>query len=399
MMTSLRSTLVLLGLGALAANIVIGCSDDSRTGYEPVDEDGGHASLPDTGPAPTSTGDPPPAPKPDSGTHSDAGDAGDGGHEKSDGGDVISDAGPDVAVIDSGVDAGAEGTVCPTKDVVQQQPCGLCGVQYRLCTSSDPSDSSSPNVWQPWGYCQNEVEDGCEPGTTATEGCGLCGSRSKVCQSDCRWAVGACKGEPANACSPGDEDYQIGLSCPVGGRSRTCQNNCTYSPFGACFVRGLPTLTLTNNVGDKIIDQFKLDPNKKIARLDDTCPNATLSGTNTSYQYVVLANPTSSTLTVSVWTGESTKPGAGYIDTVIASYAGGAEPTTDAQRRACVKGRKDGCSDDDPTACLSSWAGLVIDDDTQVTVPANGKVVIYVAAYYDDDFGDYQLTARIDDAQ
>ncbi|MBX3208215.1 MAG: hypothetical protein KF764_24420, partial [Labilithrix sp.] len=366
---------------------------DTRIGYEEPEDGGARVALPDAG-GPSDNDEDPPNPDGGPERRGDSGgasDAGDGGGDP----DFGLDGGVDAEVVDTGTDAGAAGSVCPTKDLVQQQACGLCGVQYRLCAPNDPNDSAAEPVWQPWGFCQNEVKDGCQPGTAATEGCGLCGTRNKVCQIDCRWAVGACKNEPANACSPGTEDYQVGLSCTAGGRSRTCQESCTYGPFSDCFVPGEPTLTLSATAGAKVSGQFKLEAANKLPRLGSSCPTASTNNTTTPYQYVVIANPTTSTIVASVWTSQSTRAGSGYIDTVVAAYAGSTKPTTSAERSACTSGVNDTCyGDDDPTECLSSWGGLVGSD--AITIPPEGKALVYVGAWFDTGVGDYQLTARTD---
>ncbi len=177
---------------------------------------------------------------------------------------------------------------------------------------------------------------------------------------NCQYAVGACKNEPVNACTPGSVDYQPGLSCPVGGRSRTCEPTCTFGDFSACFVPGPPSLTVIPTVGAKATGQFTLAAAKTAPRLSvSTCPNATISSTTTPYQYVTLDNPSASTVKVSVYTGLSVNAGAAYIDTVVASYAGATEPATDPARQACLTGVNDTCSDPAADACVSSWGGLV----------------------------------------
>ena len=42
----------------------------------------------------------------------------------------------DAEIIVIGDDAGPTGTPCATKDAVQQQTCGLCGFQTRVCASN-----------------------------------------------------------------------------------------------------------------------------------------------------------------------------------------------------------------------------------------------------------------------
>ncbi|MDF2695911.1 MAG: hypothetical protein K0S65_4294 [Labilithrix sp.] len=399
-MSSAKSALILLGVSAFAANIVVGCSgDDSRVGYEDLNDSGPGASLPDA--RSPETNDAAPSPQ-DSGRPKEAGDdAGDdSGYEVPD----AADSGETNTVVDGGADAdaggdkGEEGSACPTKDLVQQQACGLCGVQYRLCAPTD-RDAGSPNVWQPWGYCQNELVDGCEPGTTTTEACGLCGTRQKVCQNDCRYAVGACKGEPANACEPGKVDFQDGLSCTVGGRQRTCQANCVYTDFGDCFTPGepdVPSLTVSGTAGQTVTGDFVLTTAEKLPRLSGTCPNADADNAERPSNWIKLINPTGSVLKVTVWTLKSTKPGATVIDTVMASY-GKSFPGTPAKREACIAGVIDGCPDGaagDPGSCLNSWAALY--GANAVAIGANSQAYIWVGGYSDSAVGDYQLSARTD---
>lgn len=398
-MSSVKSALILLGVSACTANIVVGCSgDDSRVGYEDLDDSGLGASLPDA--RPSETPDAGPSQK-DSSPPKEAGDeAGDdSGYDAPD-----ADSGKTDTVPDGGADADAgggmaeEGAVCPTKDLVQQQACGLCGVQYRLCAPTD-RDPGSPNVWQPWGYCQNEVVDGCEPGTTATESCGLCGTRQKACQNDCRWAVGACKGEPANACEPGTVDFQDGLSCTTGGRQRTCEATCTYGPFGACVTPeepDVPSLVVSSTVGGKVLGDFVLTSTEVLPRLGGTCPNADADNPDRPSNWIKLINPTASAVKVTVWTLKSTHADATVIDTVMASY-GKSFPKTPAKREACVAGVIDGCSTSsvgDPTACLDSWAALA--GTNAVSIGANSHAYIWVGGWSDSSVGDYQLAARTD---
>lgn len=389
-MASVKSVIALLGLQALGACIAIGCSS-STNGFEDPAEGG--TVLPNT-PKPDASR----APVKDSGTSVPTKDAEVDEEEDASvivppdasddadmpDSDVMTDAGTDAAADSGALDP--PGSPCATSGLVQQQACGTCGFQTRLC-----SKTGGNLVWQRWGFCQNEVVDGCIPGTTGTETCGLCGTRNRACQSDCHWAVGACRGEPANACKPGRVEFQPGLSCAEGGRERTCGATCQYGDFGPCKTADVPTLVLATTVNGETSADFTLAADAKIARLTGTCPNASIGTSMTSYNYITLVNPTAQAAVVQVWTGvPSTDPGADNIDTVIASYAGGTIPTTDAARKSCVKGVNDFC-DDDP--CDLGSAGLV--GSNSVSVPANGKAVIYVAAYAGSVVGGYKLTARI----
>lgn len=386
-MSSARSVLVLLGLGAVAANAGIGCSSTPGVGFEEVEEATVPASLPEAGHSgDSSTATDASRPPEDATSDALVVDAS---------ADAPMDSAPDADAEagppDASADAGAEGTPCAANGAVGKESCGLCGFRTRLCASNAPGN---PNVWQPWGFCQSEVVGGCFPGSSSTESCGKCGTRARVCQMDCQYAVGACKNEPANACTPGTVDYQLGLSCPAGGRSRTCEPTCTFGVFGACFVPGEPTLTVIPTVGEKATGQFKLVLATATPRLSGTCPTGSVGNSATAYQYVILDNPSANTVKVSAYTGLSTNAGAAYIDTVIASYPDATKPATDVARKACVKGVNDSCSDADADACVSSWAGLV--GANAVTIAPNSKVLVYVGAYFANADGDYQLTARTD---
>ena len=287
----------------------------------------------------------------------------------------------DAQVIEAGEDAGGpQGSACQPLNQIQQETCGMCGFQTRTCLVTDGGGSGA---WGPWGFCQGEVAGGCQPGASSSEACGLCGTRQKVCQNDCTYAVGSCQGQPANACQPGTTDYEVGLSCDVGGRQRVCSAACTWGNFGNCFVPEGGTvgasMTIPTTVGAKISAKFTLANTQTIARLSGSCPSGSVSNSATAYQYVEVYNPTAKTASVSVWTGKPT--GGVDIDTVMAAYNGVNVPLTPAARMACSVGVDDTCSDPDATACLATWGGLV--GSGGVTIAPYGSVVVYTAAYWD----------------
>ena len=158
-------------------------------------------------------------------------------------------------------------------------------------------------------------------------------------------------------------------------------------------------LTIPVTVGATTSGEFTLALTQTTTRLTSgTCPT-TLSGTATAYEYVELDNPSASTVKVSVWSSKSSNAGAPVIDTVMTSYAGTTLPPTDAARKACVNRVDDDCSATDyATECLNNWAGLVGSD--AITIAPNGKVLVYVAAYYNSasnpSAGDFKLTAHAD---
>lgn len=406
-MLSGKSLVMLVGVGAVAANAFIGCNGDLNafdlTEFDDAGSangsllDGGQHQNTDSGSIPKSdggdAGNDADAGK-DEETYADAGGDADAGKETDADADVP-DAGP--------VELDPEGSPCSPADDVQGRPCGNCGTQYRLC-AADPDNPGGPTVWQSWGYCQGEPTDACRPGDRAEQSCGRCGTRPVACQDDCTWFQGLCR-EPENACDPGTVEFKLGISCDAGGRKRVCQDTCTFGPYGACVVPGLEMLTVSGTVGEKVRAQYTFDQGTVLPRLVQygSCADGTVSimTTSTPYSWVMLKNPTASTLRVSVWTGMSTLPGSFDIDTIMASYARDSVPLTDSERQTCSTGVADSCSwgdDPDTTACTGEWAALIPANDGQVTVPPNGTAVIYVASYYYYISGNYQLTVRTDDA-
>ncbi len=309
---------------------------------------------------------------------------------------------PDAQIIEAGQDAGGpQGSPCQPLDTIQQQACGICGFQTRTCLAPD---GGPVGRWGAWGFCQGQVPGGCTPGKTTTETCGFCGTRQKVCQNDCSYAVGSCQGQPADACQPATVDFEVGLSCDVGGRQRVCSAACTWGNFGGCFVpeggTASASIKIPTTVGAKASAKFSLPAAQTIGLLADTCPGATIGTSVTSYQYVEVYNPTAKTATVSVWTGKAT--GGADIDTVMAAYGGVNVPLTPAARSACLAGVADSCTDADTTACKVSWAGLVGAD--AVTIGPYGSALVYNASFDDASSGNphsgaYQMFVRTDALQ
>lgn len=159
----------------------------------------------------------------------------------------------------------------------QEQDCGLCGKQTITCLDNHTWSAAGECLGQgecqagsfepcgggnyhacsetcSWGACE-AVE--CTPGTSETEACGTCGSRTRDCVQGTWSAFGACQNqgvcEPNQSQGCGNQGTQTcnaqcqwnactGQTCdgsPVelcgncGFRSRTC-NNGNWSAFGAC---------------------------------------------------------------------------------------------------------------------------------------------------------------------
>jgi hypothetical protein len=183
---------------------------------------------------------------------------------------------------------------------------------------------------------------------------------------------------------------------------------CQYGNFGGCYVpEGGTTgasIDIGTTAGAKVTGTFNLDPNQTIARLGafDVCPNATISTSVEPYQYVEVHNPTSMTAKVSVW-GSKTATGPD-IDTVMAAYNGFNVPITATARQSCNVGVNDSCIDNlnDPTACLMSWAGLILNDQGPVTIGPFNSALIYTTAYGtlgQPNSGPYILSVRTESIQ
>jgi len=71
----------------------------------------------------------------------------------------------------------------------------------------------------------------CSPGQAQEEPCGNCGTRHRVCQSNCQWGGWSdCLGQ--GPCSPGAA--QSRSCCDCGTETRTCSNSCQWNDWGTC---------------------------------------------------------------------------------------------------------------------------------------------------------------------
>jgi hypothetical protein len=318
----------------------------------------------------------------------------------------------DGTFTDGNPDTGSTGDPCSPNGQVEYQSCGMCGLQSRVCLANDPTadggEAGTP-VWQGWGFCSGEVRNGCTPGASNSVPCGLCGTQQQICQNDCTWAVSACQGQPPNPCAPDASDFEPGLSCDAGGRSRTCGLNCIWSSFSnTCYIPSPPdgsltgaavTISTSTTSGtNQVTKTFDMPLGHTINVLESftTCPANVVSNMLTSYRYVQVFNPTAQTATVSIWTGAV--PGTLDIDTLVAAYKMQTPPATDTQRQQCkwpTKGFSlDSCNDStgtNPKSCQASWGGLMVGDGNQVTITPYSTIVVYVGAAYNaanPPFGD-----------
>ena len=283
------------------------------------------------------------------------------------------DAGKD-STVDAGPPPPVPGTTCALRDEIKKKTCGACGEQSTVCLGAGDAGGGT---WSEYGSCTSELAGGCVPGTTATEACGNCGTRTKTCSQYCSYAVAACKGEPVSSCVPGSVDLaNAGCATADTYHQRTCASTCTYGNFGLTCDAAPTSIAIGPTVGNVTSTIVTLTSTQTTTRLGGTCPAGTLTAaaTVTPYAYLKVHNPLAKSVVVSVY--DTVAPGGVVFPTILASY-GAATPTTDVQRKACVKGLND--FGDDLLTGDSDFASL--SDTDAVTIPAGGTVTIYNAAY------------------
>jgi hypothetical protein len=362
-MCSLRSGL----FGATIASVIgtfsllVGCGADGTADVLIVDPTS--ASDPTDPEKEGSTVVPPPSPAGGS----------DGGSAK-----PGQDAGkPKPGASDAGKDSGPsvpnEGDPCPTPNEVFKRSCGFCGTQEAICLVSPDGGS---NFVSPYGECTGQVEGGCMPGTVEEVPCGNCGTQKRTCNQYCAWSTSACQNQPPNHCTPGSMEL-LSAGCPADTyRTKTCKADCTWEP-ATLTCAGPPTFVNAPPTPGSVNSTIAiLKSTQTIGRLGGTCPSATISTTETPYAYVEVRNPNPKAVTVSIYNSQATATSP-IIDTVMAAYAGAAIPTTDAQRKNCLKG----VGDYGTTALTGDddWASL--DGTRAVTIAPGASVQVYFAAY------------------
>lgn len=286
----------------------------------------------------------------------------------------VKDAGKDSSV-DAGPPPPVPGTACATVNEVRKKKCGACGEQATLCLGSDDGGAGT---WGDYGPCTGELAGGCIPGTTVTEACGNCGTRTKTCTQYCALSAGACTGEPAMSCVPGSiELSSASCTLPDTYHQRTCSSTCTSGNFSAACDAAPTTITVGPTIGNVTSTLATLTSTQTSTRLGGTCPNATLTAATTVTPYVFLQvhNPLAKSVVVSVY--DSVAPGGVVFDTILAAYDGTATPTTDAQRKACLKG----VNNFGTTALTGDSDFASLTGTSAVTIPAGGTVTIYNAAF------------------
>ena len=360
-MGSLKSSLLAIALASLVgAAAVVGCSangggaitESDPTVPDPIPEQG-------TGKLPPTNG----------GGNNTIPDAGKDASKK--------DSGPaQEAGVDAGPPAPVEGAACPTLGVTGLKACGACGFAGTLCLD----DGTGKGKWGVYGTCDNQLVDGCTPGTIAE--CGNCGK--KTCTSACVFPS-VCIGEPVGGCKAGSQEFSS-ASCPTAGtyRTKNCSATCAWGlPSATCDTPMTANkMTLSATVGGVVSADWTLAGDTK--RPSD-CPGLVSAGsTQAPYVPVEIVNTTAKIAELTIYHSKSAT-GKPDLDTVMWTYAGKSLPINDATLGACVNGIEDNCLGPaadlvgNPCGNVSNnyyFAGI-----EKVSVPAGGSVIVFSSLF------------------
>jgi hypothetical protein len=367
-MRSLKSGLVGVAVAGLCGVIaVVGCSADGSAAD--LGEDPSEAGTAETSPSPlpssssSSGGDD--TPKVDAGKNKDSGAP---PPEKTDAGK------------DSGPPAPSEGDACPQPNQIFKRSCALCGTQEAVCLV--PEDGG-PSYVSPYGQCENQVADGCEPGTQEEVPCGDCGTLKRTCTKFCTWSTTGCQNQPLQHCTPGTLEL-VSAGCPADKyRQKTCKASCTWDNISTTCADPPSNVLVPSAVGATNSTIAVLRSTHTTTRLPlNDCPIPSISSTITPYVYIEVRNPNPKAVTVSIYNSQASATSP-VIDTVMAAYDGATIPTTDAERKNCIEG----VGDNGTTTLTGNINFASLDGAKAVTIPAGGSVQVYFAAYppYDPD--------------
>lgn len=293
------------------------------------------------------------------------------------------------ASVDAGPPPPTPGTPCTTVDEIRTKQCGACGEQSTICIAGDGGTAT----WTEYSACTGEIAGGCIPGTSEPEACGNCGTLTKTCNKYCAWQKTACTGQPASSCTPGGVELS-GAGCGADTyRQRTCQSNCSWNSFSTTCSPPPTTVEVPPTPGGINYTIATLSASQTIARLSGLCPNASVSTSATyitPYLYLTVHNGNAKDAVVTIFTSQA--PGGTNVKTVLAAYAGTVAPTTDAARKACLKGT----NSYGDSAITGSTDFASLHGSNAVTVPAGGTVSVYLGGETATSTGLVKLGVRTD---
>jgi len=306
---------------------------------------------------------------------------GDGG-TKSDGG-----SNKDSGTSDPDPPAPQPGEPCANINEVFEKECGACGRHSAICLANPDGGGG---FWSEYGDCSGEVPNGCIPGTTITEECGNCGTRTLVCSKYCSWNNPVCTGEPPNSCAPGTVAL-VFAGCMESGtyRPMPCKADCTYGPAGEC-APPPKTIDVASKVNGLSSTIAILSLDRTIAMISGsscaTSSSVTVSTTtNVAYDYIRVHNPLPKAVTVSMW-NSAAPPTNAVVDTTLAAYNGEDEP---ADRKACLQ-----IYGSSTVALTGDTKFASLTDSRKVTIAAGGTVTVYVGGANASQEGAVMLTVR-----
>lgn len=293
------------------------------------------------------------------------------------------DGGPKKdASVDAGPPPPNPGDPCATQDEIRIKKCGACGEQSTICIGGK---------WTDYSACGGELAGGCVPGTVEQEACGNCGTLTKTCTQYCAWQKTTCGGQPANSCTPGGVELSAAGCAADTYRQRSCQTTCVWNGFTTTCSAPPTTIEVPPTAGGTNSTVATLAASQTAPRLGGLCPNGSLSTTATTpYVYLSVHNGNAKDAVVTLYTSQA--PGGAVLKTVLAAYSGAATPSTDAQRKACLKG----ANSYGDAALTGSTDFASLDGADAVTIPAAGTVRVYVAGETATTTGIVKLSARTD---
>lgn len=362
-MRSVTSCLVgVAAAGLLGTCLVVGCSADGTAGDFDEPTRGTTPTDPASSQLPASSNGGGETPSlTDAGKRPDAGKPG-----------VKADAGKDAAPP-----APEEGEPCATPNVIFKRSCQLCGTQEAVCLASE---DGGPNQVSPYGDCTNQVKDGCEPGTEEESPCGDCGTLKRTCGNKCTWTSTACLNQPQDHCTPGAVEL-LTAGCPADQyRQKVCKPTCIWDNVSAVCSAAPSYVLVPATPGSTNSTIAVLRSTQTAGRLFlGSCPGgsySTIASVLTPYAYVEVRNTNPKAVTVSIYNSQASATSP-IIDTIMAAYDGVAIPSTDAERKKCIKG----VADDGNTALTGNTTFASLDGARAVTIAAGASVQVYFASY------------------